>query len=198
MAIRQKKLTLGISIIATAAVVAAVLWWQQRPEARAASMTPPSASELSGPLNAANESSATPQGKPAPVTSQPTSIRQRMKTATDWYALAKEILPLAKAGDPEAQYVLFKTYRDCSYRYQTKYESENAARESATAIGLSADNAAKVFRQCHGFATDDTKSLGDPWDWLQKATDAGYPLAQTTTASEGLLQDQLKAALRAG
>src|SRR5208282_5779118 len=37
-----------------------------------------------------------------------------------------------------------------------------------------------------------------PWDWLQKATDAGYPLAQTTTASEGLLQDQLKAALRAG
>jgi hypothetical protein len=199
MAIRQKKLTLGISIIATAAVVAAVFWWQQRPDARtASSMTPPSASRLSAPLNKANESSPTPQGKPAPVTAQPTSIRQRMKTAKDWYALAKEILPLAKAGDPEAQYVLFETYRFCSYKYQTKRASEKAARERATSIGLSADNAAMWFGRCDGFLTDEAKSLGDPWDWLQKATDAGYPMAQVTTVSERLSQDQSKAFVRAG
>lgn len=198
MAIRQKKLTLGcIGIIATAAVVAVVFWWQQSPEARAASMTPPSASQLSGPLNKANQSSAPPQGKPAPVTAQPTSIRQRMKTAPDWYVLAKEILPQAQAGDPEAQYGLFSMYRDCSYKYQTKYDNENAARERATSIGLSADTAAEVYRHCHGFSTDD-KSLGDPWGWLQKATDAGYPHAQVTTASERFLQDDLKATLRAG
>jgi hypothetical protein len=199
MAIRQKKLTLGIGIIATAAVVAAVSWWQQRPEARVASMmTPPSASRLSGPFNRANDSSATPQRKPAPVTAPPTSIRQRMVTAKDWYALAQEILPLAKAGDPEAQYALFSMYRSCSYKYQTKRDNENAAREKATSIGLSADNAALWFGRCHRFLADDIKSLGDPWDWLQKATDAGYPQAQVTTVSERFLQDQLKAALRAG
>jgi hypothetical protein len=122
-----------------------------------------------------------------------------MKTAKDWYALAQEILPLAKAGDPEAQYVLFDTYRKC-YQYHDKRapNSENAARESATAIGLSADDAAMWFGRCHRLVTDDVKSLGDPWNWLQQATDAGYPMAQATTANQRLSQDQAKAFVRAG
>lgn len=198
MSTDRKQMTLTMGIIATLAVVAAVFWWQESPEARGASMTPPAVSPLSRPSNQAGEPSATPQTTPAPATARPTSIRQRMKDSNDWYALAKEILPLARAGDPEAQFVLFKTYRDCFYRYQTKYDSENAARERATAIGLSADDAAQVYRQCHRFSTDAANSLGDPWDWLQRATDSGYPIAQATTAKERLLQDQLKAATRAG
>jgi hypothetical protein len=121
-----------------------------------------------------------------------------MKTATDWFALAKEILPLAKAGNAEAQYVLFKTITNCQSRFGAKYDSENAARDFARSIGVPADQAAAGFQQCHGFATPAAQSLGNRWDWLQQATDAGYAPAQAQTAAERLSQDQLKAARRAG
>jgi TPR repeat protein len=189
----RQKMTLGISVIATATVIAAIFWLKQSPEARAATAPPP-ASHSSGPSSV----NAIPQATPAPVATQPLSMRQRMKNAQDWYALAKEILPQAKAGDPEAQYRLFRMYRYCSYKNQTRVDNEYAARDRANAIGQSGDDAVKTFRQCHGFATGDAQSLGDPWDWLQKATDAGYPPAQATTASERLMQDDLKAAARAG
>jgi hypothetical protein len=54
------------------------------------------------------------------------------------------------------------------------------------------------YTKCHGFFTADAKNLGDPWDWLQKATDAGYAPAQAQTAVQRLQQDMLKASVRAG
>jgi hypothetical protein len=187
-----------------AAVIAFAYWWHQRPVDRSASKAPPaSATQVSvswnKPSDNKNESSA--PGKSAPVTASPASIRQRMKTAKDLFALAKEILPQAKAGNPEAQLALFEAYRRCfdNTGIQRKlYDNENAVRESAIKDGRSVDDAVSFFRQCHGFNTDAAASLGDPWDWLQQATDAGYPRAQKTTASERLLQDSLKLALRAG
>jgi hypothetical protein len=209
MVIQKNKLTLGVSIIAAAATVAADFWLQHRPVGRVASLTPPISSthrEVSwNKTREANDASSV-QVKAASTTQAPkSSIRQRMRTAKDWYALAKEILPQARAGDPEAQYVLFQTFRDCFdtsglERVQfpgNAVDNLNAVRELANQHGLS-DSFVSHFQQCHGFNTDDAASLGDPWDWLQKATDAGYAPAQATTAQERLMQDQSKASVRAG
>jgi hypothetical protein len=211
MAIRQEHWILRTGLLAgVAAVIASAYWWHQKPVDRAASLTPPTSPMPLGvswnkTRDIKNESSSL-KGKSAPVTAPtapPASIRQRLRTAKDYFALAKEILPQAKAGDPEAQYVLFETYKVC--RHSTlgaKSESLQAARDEALRVFPNAPQLVSKYEagyvKCHGFFTADAQSLGDPWDWLQKATDAGYALAQAITADERFLQDDLKAAVRAG
>jgi hypothetical protein len=209
MAIRQGHRILRTVLLAgLAAVIAFAYWWHQRPVDRSASKAPPaSATHVSvlwnRPSDNKHESSA--QGKSAPVTQAPTSIRQRMPTATDWYALAKDILPQAQAGNPEAQYVLFQTIGGCEEGAESlgaKSENLAAARDKALQLFPNAPELVSKYeagyKRCHGFYTDDAARLGDPWDWLQKATDAGYAPAQAATAVQRLQQDQRKAFVKAG
>jgi hypothetical protein len=210
MAIRQGHWMLRTGLLAgVAAAIASAYWWYQKPGDRAASLTPPTSAVHRGvsrnkTRDSKNDSSvgAISTGKSAQVNSPPTSIRQSMKTAKDWYALAKEILPQANAGDPEAQYVLFETNRACHSTVGAKSESLQAARDEALRVFPNAPQLVGKYEagyvRCHGFFTADAQSLGDPWDWLQKATDAGYALARAITAGERFLQDDLKAAVRAG
>jgi hypothetical protein len=125
-----------------------------------------------------------------------------MKTANDWDALAREILPEAKAGDPEAQYALFEMSGVCQRTSGAQSESLQAARDEALRVFPSSPQMiSKVesgYARCHGFFTADARSLGDPWDWLKRATDAGYAPAQAATAQARFLQDDLKAVARAG
>jgi hypothetical protein len=155
----------------------------------------PSSSLVSG---SADNLSVGSKEKPAAAPPLTAGFRQRMKTTKDWFALATEILPQAKAGNPEAQYVMFVTYRECRSRFGAHYDTPDAARQFAIQYDLSVERAESGFLQCHGFFTVNATSLGDPWDWLQQATDAGYAPAQAQTARERLSQDRLKAAARTG
>jgi hypothetical protein len=208
MVMQKNVLTPGISIItAVVVVVAAVYWWQQRPVHQGALKTPPTSttalSTVSWNKPQDNKSESSVQGKPAPATQAPTSIRQRMRAAADWYAVAKEILPQAKAGNPEAQYVLFYTHGVCHITTSgAQSASLAAARDEALRVFPTAPQMVSKYEagytKCHGFFTADAQSLGDPWDWLQKATDTGYAPAQAMTAHLRIEQDQTKAAIRAG
>jgi hypothetical protein len=129
-----------------------------------------------------------------------------MKTATDWYALAKEILPQAQAGNPEAQFLLFQMIRGCKEGGTEAMGAKSKSLEAAKAEALEhfpnapqmVSMAESGFKRCHGFFTDAAAHFGDPWDWLQKATDAGYAPAQAATAVQRLQQESLKASVRAG
>jgi hypothetical protein len=123
-----------------------------------------------------------------------------MDAAKDHFALAKDMLPLAKAGNPEAQMVIFLTYRGCTIGQMDhfkKYDTWEKMRQSAIEDGVPVADAEQRFVRCRGFYTEEAKSLGDPWDWLQKATDAGYAPAQAETAHVRLYQDLLKAQILA-
>lgn len=143
---------------------------------------------------------------PAPVsgahseTLPPTTAagpRQRLRTAGDYFQLALSILPLARAGNAEAQYVIYKTFRQCQMGHEGYYardfDTVEKATEEAALRNFSTEEAARLYRKCHGFFTPAMSALGDPWGWLQRATDAQYPAAQAATADERLLQDRLKA-----
>jgi hypothetical protein len=196
-----------VLLAGVAAVIAFGVWWHQRPVDRAASLTPPTSATH---LESSNETRASDNPSPgansnsaaAPVIQAPTSIRQRMKTAKDWYALAKEILPQAKAGNPEAQYVLFYSHGVCHLTSGAKSESLQAARDEALRVFPNAPQLVSKYEdgyiKCHGFFTADAQSLGNPWDWLQKATDVGYAPAQAMTALARIEQEEMKAAIRAG
>lgn len=199
----MKKIAICVSLTALVAVVIVATRGNEAPAANASSTkanSPPSLAIATTPLSLQQPHQSRKIELQHLTTDGPT-IRQKMKISKDWYALAKESLPLAKAGDPEAQYVLFVTYRYCfdsSGVERTKRDTLDAVREFAVSYDLPVDSAVSHFQQCHGFNTEDAASLGDPWEWLQKATDAGYAPAQALTAHERLFQDQMKAFMGAG
>jgi hypothetical protein len=134
-----------------------------------------------------------------------TNLRQKMKEATDYFALAQSILPRARGGDAAAQYYLWAIHLDC-YESGTGAIAEDNGRplgwdeavQKATRLKIPIEQAAKDYERCHRFFSEDVSALGDPMQWLQRATDAQYPPAQAETARLRLLQDQLKSFQHAG
>ncbi len=205
---KKQKLKLSISLLvaAVAAVMATGYRFQQRPERRAAALAP--AMSFGNP---SNDRPATKERAPkiaANSRSNPTvstNLRQRLKTAEDWYAFAKDILPLAQAGDPEAQYVLFQVIGACEDGVNSvgaKSESLAAARSEGLRLFPSAPELVSKYEagyiRCHGFYADHAVNLGSSTEWLRKSTDAGYPAAQGATAVQRLQQEMLKASVKAG
>jgi hypothetical protein len=190
-----------ISICFMAAVILAFWMLHPREVQGGASMTPPASTTVPDAGKKTPDAKHETPSAASPVSALPAaSLRQRMDTAKDHFALAKEILPLARAGNPEAQLVLFQTYRGCTegqMDHFKKYDTLEKMRQQAIENGVSVADEEKRFVRCQGFYTDEAKSLGDPWDWLQKATDAGYAPAQAETARLRLWQDRLKAQILA-
>jgi hypothetical protein len=62
---------------------------------------------------------------------------------------------------------------------------------------LPIDVAQSVYDKCHEFQENDLAELGTAADWLAKATAAGQPLAEATTASKLLRQEMLQNIARA-
>lgn len=193
---------------AAVTVIAFAYWLHQRPVGRGASLTPPALATHPGisrntggeNKNAGSAIAARPARKPVL-----SILRDRLNNHdSDWYALAQEILPQAKAGNAEAQYVLFKTITGCDGggRWGASADSLEAARAAARLRYPDVPQVERAFEmgygRCHGFKAAEAKSLGDPWDWLTKAMDAGYGPALAAGGNARLLQDEAKAAVRAG
>jgi len=126
-------------------------------------------------------------------------------SSKDKYALAKALLPSAQAGDPKAQYLLFLACWDClrpdvahSYEVYPTWESKHQTLIQNEIPQEAIDDDEARYRVCAGFFQNDIKSFGTPWDWLQRATDAGYAPALAETAAQRLQQDEWKANERAG
>jgi len=60
----------------------------------------------------------------------------------------------------------------------------------ATKRQLPLAQAQEVYDKCHEFLDHNEQGLGDPTDWLARATASGQPIAQALTASRALLQAQ--------
>ena len=210
MAIRQEHWVLRAGLLAAiAAVIASAYWWHQRPPDRGASKTPPtSVFGVSWKANADNKNAASvvmarPAGKPG---NAPPDLRQQLKDRKDWFAFAQDILPQAKAGNPEAQYVLYRAIGECGRTpVGDSVEAVRAAALSAFALAgrpdlaIAAENEAEANQiRCQGFHTSAAAALGDDLDWLLKAMDQGYAPALSAGARARVEQDRQKANVRAG
>jgi hypothetical protein len=192
-------------------VIASAYWWHQRPVDRgAASKTPPtSVFGVSWKTGGDNKNAASVVGaRPVkPGNSRP-DLRQQLKDRKDWFALAQDILPQAKAGNPEAQYVLYRAIGECgSTPVGDSVEAVRAARRSAFALNgmpednlvIAVENEAEADQiRCQGFHTPAAAALGDDLDWLLKAMDQGYAPALAAGARERVRQDRSMATVRAG
>jgi len=197
---------LRIGFIAAAIAAAAAGLWSWQAGSAGSALPPLELSRSRVSLIERANPTALIHSKTAPTLTIPIPANAaELQAVKDWYALAKNLLPGAQAHDPKAQYLLFKAYHGCvnssiahGYDLHPTFESLH---EQLTERGSGPDfidRAESQYRQCQGFYSNDIGSFGDPWDWLQQATDAGYPPAQAETARERLMQDQEKALMHAG
>ena len=188
----------GVSVI----LVALACLWSARPSPHAVARKTPLRSMAvqaqGGTLAPVSAAGAVSQTRPIPM-----SYEQQFKSATDYWGLAKSILPAAKAGDRDAQWYLYKIDKACrgprTYfiaPHQTLVSLDEAL-QLAAPYGMSQDDLRLYYGQCGQFYANDRSELGNPRDWLEMATEAGQPMAQATTASLRLLQDQQKLMVKA-
>ncbi|HTV94780.1 MAG TPA: hypothetical protein VME42_02230 [Steroidobacteraceae bacterium] len=130
----------------------------------------------------------------------PSSIRYKTAFAesNNYWAYAHEILPAAKAGDPDAQFYLSRLLEKCDqdnkmfFQHKGQKLTLDEGLQFAVQRHLSMASAQSVFEKCHEFQENDPAELGSAAAWLAKATDAGQPLAQATTASKILMQELMQ------
>ncbi|HEY3785472.1 MAG TPA: hypothetical protein VGL55_09340 [Steroidobacteraceae bacterium] len=104
------------------------------------------------------------------------------------------MLPAARAGEADAQLYLWKTLTYCKDANHFYFEhggqrlSLTEGLQWATARNLPLSEPQEVYGKCHDFLDHSGSGLGDPSNWLAKATAAGQPIAQAVTASKALMQ----------
>ncbi len=198
-----------IVLIAGALIVIAAGLWVSR--VRGVAATPPrDAASTPAPkeqrvaLHRAPDLSASSQSAVKSKSSSPESWLTVDKSK-DKYALAKALLPLARAGDAKAQYLLFRVMWDClnpdeAHQYKI-YPTWEAKRDQLIQNAIpqkNIDDEEAQYQVCAGYFENDIKSFGNAWDWLQQATDSGYAPAQAATAAQRLRQDEWRVMERAG
>jgi hypothetical protein len=160
--------------------------------------------------------SGLPKPTPAPVdvvhtqaavgTPRPASLnyKEAVRSTTNYWQLARTILPSAQEGDSDAQYYLSRILERCEQDNKLYFQrrgqklSLDEGLQFAVKRNLSIETAQSVFDKCHQFMSDEATDFGSASRWLERATDAGQPIAQATTAEKSLMNHILENAAKAG
>jgi len=121
-------------------------------------------------------------------------FRDRIGASRDYFELIRHWLPAARAGDPEAEYSLFKALAYCQTSYRAFFTRRGESLtlseglQYATRRHLSLDIAQEVYDRCHALTPDAMAEFGNPAQWLDQSAAAGQPVAQAQIATQALLQ----------
>lgn len=187
-------------LIAALGAVTAVLWWRYSVEG-----SPPEASALPQPQaetaeTAESEGVTHPESAapPSRTTAPPILIEDyaaQLRAATDYLEFARALLPAARAGDHAAQFHLYRALDYCAIEYRAHVDRGNTRRSlddaltfAATHWPYDAEAVRLIYNRCHRMMEAGTKDFGDRGEWLLKAADGGFPIAQATAANRQWLK----------
>jgi hypothetical protein len=209
VSIDPKRIIVSVGITGTA-VVALFLFAQKTP-VRATSSPQPTSTANQGQLREVARSSAIapPAAASSNTASAPINYRQSWRKSRDDWEYAHQLLPDAKAGNPDAQYYLSAILEYCDNIMDLYFTQQGkpltldegllkAAKVSQLRHDDQVPQAQEGFDRCHRFREQDATDLGNAKDWLDKATRGGQPIAQATTAERRVVQDFMKASVQAG
>jgi hypothetical protein len=142
-------------------------------------------------------------GKPE-TTSATIDYKKSFVGALDYWDYAHQALPAAKAGNADAQFYLSRVLERCDEDNRMYFQRRgqritlDEGLQYAVKRHLPIEIAQSVYEKCREFQENDPAELGSAADWLAKATAAGQPLAQSTTALKLLIQEGRQNDARAG
>jgi hypothetical protein len=185
------------ALVLLAVAAAGMFYLRQRgetpvddPRANASTPTDRGDSKVARPVaSGASNVERTPS---TPAAAEP-SLQERFASASDYHGFARSLLDSAKAGDSEAQYVLFQVLDFCEMGYRVYFDRRNRRRtldeamQWASTRTPSADpeEARDIYDKCNVLMTKGTREqFGARDDWLAAATENGHPVAEARSASK--------------
>jgi hypothetical protein len=132
------------------------------------------------------------------------SWRERVWSSHDYWAVARQLFPAARAGDPDAQYFLWTVLERCDEEKRFyllrrgRQLTLDEALEWARARGMRSDMVVAVYERCHEFLNHPDLEFGAAGSWLAQAAAVGQSAAQSTLAGKLLMQEYLLAAAQPG
>ena len=137
---------------------------------------------------------------PRTTSTQPSaepSLRDRFVRASDYHEFARSVLDAARAGNSEAQFLLFQTLDFCEMGYRFYFDRRNRRRTLDEALQWAStrtpsadlEEVRDVYDKCHLLMEKEARNpFGAADDWLAAATEAGHPVAQAKSAGKLLLE----------
>jgi hypothetical protein len=189
---KMKPLTLSLGCLAACAAVAALILWfwpANNIKGLSASIqrrTP----NYDAPIVGGDTRPLPPRHRPAGSV----DYRISFSKSHNYWEFAHSILAAANAGNADAQFFLSKAIAFCDQANKMYFEldgkklSLDEGLKTARQLRQPPEAALAIFERCHQFQESDASELGTSQDWLAKATDAGQPLAQASTATQMLMQ----------
>lgn len=190
MANRIKKLVIGLAAIA--AVAAVIVWQATAKEDKSASVAVPDSSRMNTPVESKGRAPATttvPNSRSiSPTKSR--SFAERLRQSNDYLNFARSTLNDAKTGDPDAQYYLGKALGFCEKAYPYFFHVNgrpltlNEGLAYSADVKRSASLTRSIYAKCHDLESVNEKEseFGRASDWINVASAAGQPGAQSTVA----------------
>ncbi len=190
----------GTVLIAALCAVAMVAWWRFGSEhaqpVDAGEPIPPSATIASADVPDVSPRElgpSKPQDSPPAV--QRKGYAAQLRVASDYLEFARSLLSAARAGDHEAQFYIFRALDYCAVEYRfyvdrgrPRRSLEDALRWAATHWPYDYETVRLVYNRCHTLIESDTKDFGERGEWLRRASDGDYPLAQVLVAKRQRLE----------
>jgi hypothetical protein len=200
----MKPVKVSIILIAGLAACSALYAWSEWAAQRPAPSKQPLSETKVEKLRTKTGATAAAGGATSKTRSVSNDYKRSFAESHNYWDYANKILPAAKNGDSDAQFYLSRLLERCDednrmyfQRGGQKLPLDEGLR-FAVKRHLSIEVAQSVFDRCHEFQENDLAQLGSAADWLAKATAAGQPLAEATTASKILTQSMLQNFARAG
>ncbi|HEU5135595.1 MAG TPA: hypothetical protein VFU13_10670 [Steroidobacteraceae bacterium] len=186
--------------VAVLCAIVAAWWWRNTSEhaqpADAGEPVPPSATIASADVPAVSQADSAlrkPQDTPALV--QGPDYAAQLRAAPDYLEFARSLLGAAHGGDPAAQFYIFRALQYCKDEYLTHVDRGNAGQSLEDALKWAATNwpydpefVRLIYNRCHTLIETGAKDIGERREWLQRASDGGYPLAQILVARQQWLE----------
>jgi hypothetical protein len=145
------------------------------------------------------EPSATPRAAvPSAAVVATGSWQDLLAMSSNYLEFVDRALPAARAGDASAQFALYLALDYCEDGYRGYFDRPGKRRtldealEWASTRSVSMDSVRDVHRRCEALMARGTGETGDSRSWLEKASEAGVPAAQTRKALNDLRDTYLQ------
>jgi len=112
--------------------------------------------------------------------------------SSNYLEFVDRALPAAREGDASAQFALYQALEYCQDGYRGYFDRPGKRRtldealDWASTRSVNMDAVRDVHRRCEALMARGTGELGSSRSWLEKASEAGIPAAQTRKALDEL------------
>lgn len=127
------------------------------------------------------------------------SFGSRLDRSSNYETFVRAAIDAARAGNPDAQYSLYRALNYCEFSYRGYFELpggprtlDDALRIASTRPGWNAEAIQLAWDRCHDLYEHGREQWGDAMDWLGRATDGGHPAAQAATAFNLILRQEVR------